>query len=69
MSGGGSSDRVANAMAEAGAHGADFVPVMVDGGSGAAAIEIEIGGAIVRVRAGVELGLLGKVLRLLKAMK
>ena len=44
-------------------------PVVVDGGSGAAAIEIEIGGAIVRVRAGIELGLLGKVLRLLKAMK
>jgi hypothetical protein len=32
-------------------------------------MEIEIGGAIVRVRAGVELGLLGKVVRLLKAMK
>ena len=60
---------VANGMAEAGAPGADFVPVVVDGGLGAAAIEIEIGGAIVRVRAGVELGLLGKVLRLLKAMK
>ena len=57
------------AMAEAVAHGPDFVPLVVDGGSGAAAIEIEIGGAIVRVRAGVELGLLGKVLRLLKAMK
>jgi hypothetical protein len=56
-------------MAEAVAHGPDFVPLVVDGGSGAAAIEIEIGGAIVRVRAGVELGLLGKVLRLLKAMK
>jgi len=60
---------VANVMAEAGAHGPDFVPLVADGGSGAAAIEIEIGGAIVRVRAGVELGLLGKVLRLLKAMK
>jgi transposase len=60
---------VANAMAEVGAYGPDFVPVVADGGSGAAAIEIEIGGAIVRVRAGVELGLLGKVLRLLKAMK
>jgi transposase len=60
---------VANAMAEAGAQGPDFVPVVADGGSGAAAIEIEIGSAIVRVRAGVELGLLGKVLRLLKAMK
>jgi len=60
---------VANAMAEAGAQGPDFVPVVADGGSGAAAIEIEIGCAIVRVRAGVELGLLGKVLRLLEAMK
>ena len=60
---------VANAMAEAGAQVPDFVPVVADGGSGAAAIEIEIGCAIVRVRAGVELGLLGKVLRLLKAMK
>jgi len=62
---------VANAVAETGAHGPDFVPVVADEGSGAAAIEIEIeiGGAIVRVRAGVELGLLGKVLRLLKAMK
>ena len=59
----------ANAMAEAGAHGPDFVAVVADGGSGAAAIEIEIGGAIVRVGAGVELGLLGKVLRLIKAMK
>ena len=59
----------ANAMAEAGARGLDFVPVVADGGSGAAAIEIEIGSAVVRVRAGVELALLGKVLRLLKAMK
>ena len=60
---------VANAMAEAGAQGPDFVPVVADGGSGAAAIEIEIGSAIVRVRAGVELGLLGKVLRLLKSLR
>ena len=59
----------ANAIAEAGAQGPDFVPVVADGGSSAAAIEIEIGSAIVRVRAGVELGLLGKVLRLVKAMK
>ena len=47
--------------------GPDFVPVVADAGSGAAAIEIEIGGASVRVR--VDLALLGKVLRLLKAMK
>ena len=60
---------VAHTMAEGGTGELDFVPVAADGGSGAAAIEIEIGGAIVRVRAGVELGLLGKVLRLLKAMK
>ena len=32
-------------------------------------IEIEIGSASVRVRAGVDLALLGKVLRLLKAIK
>ena len=60
---------VANAMAEAGAPGPDFIPVVAEDGSGAAAVEIEIGGAIVRIRTGVELGLLGKVLRLLKAMK
>jgi transposase len=54
---------------EARAHGPGFVPVVADDGSGAAAIEIEIGSAIVRVRAGVELALLGKVLRLLKAMR
>jgi transposase len=59
---------VANAMAEAGPPGPDFIPVVADDGSGAA-IEIEIGGAIVRVRTGVELGLLGKVLRVLKAMR
>ena len=56
-------------MAEAGAQRPDFIPVMADDGSGAAAIEIEIGRAIVRVRAGVDPALLGKVLRLLKAMK
>jgi hypothetical protein len=56
-------------MAEGGTRELDFVPVVAEGGSGAVAIEIEIGGAIVRVGAGVELGLLGKVLRLLKAMK
>ncbi len=58
-----------HAMVGAGARELDFVPVVADGGSGAAAIEIELGGAVVRVRAGVELALLGKVLRLLKAMK
>jgi transposase len=59
------------AVAEAGLVASDFVPVVVEhqDGSGAAAIEIAIGGATLRVGAGVELGFLGKVLRLLKAMK
>jgi transposase len=60
---------VGNAIAEAGAPGPDFIPVVADAGSGATAIEIEIGSAIVRVRAGVDPALLSKVLRLLKAMK
>jgi len=38
-------------------------------GSATPVIEIEIGSAIVRVEAGVELAFLGKVLRLLKAMR
>ncbi len=62
------SGAVAHAMAEAGMQGPDFVPVVADTGS-SAAIEIEIGCAIVRVRAGVDLALLGKVLRLLKAIR
>ena len=59
------------AVAEAGFVASDFVPVVAEnqGGSATAAIEIEIGGATLRVGAGVELGFLGKVLRLLKAMK
>jgi hypothetical protein len=52
---------LANAMTEARAHGPDFVPAAADAGSGAVAIEIEVGSAIVRVKTGVELGLLGKV--------
>jgi transposase len=58
-----------NAIAEADAQGPDFIPVVAEAGSGSAVIEIEIGGAIVRVRVGVDSALLGKVLRLLKAMK
>ena len=59
------------AVADAGFVASDFVPVVAEnqGGSARAAIEIEIGGATLRVGAGVELGFLGKVLRLLKAMK
>jgi transposase len=60
---------VGNAIAEARVQGPDFIPVVADAGCGAAAIEIEIGSAIVRVKAGVDPALLGKVLRLLKAMK
>jgi transposase len=45
-----------------------FVPVVAVSDADAA-IEIEIGSAIVRVRTGVELGVLGKVLRLLKAIR
>jgi len=59
------------AVAEAGFVASDFVPVVAEGqdGSGASPVEIEIGGATLRVGAGVELGFLGKVLRLLKAMR
>ena len=59
------------AVADAGFVASDFVPVVAEnqGGSATAAIEIEMGGATLRVGAGVELGFLGKVLRLLKAMK
>ena len=61
---------VANAMAAAGAQGPDFVPVVAESNTGSGtAIEIAIGSAIVRVGAGVELAFLGKVLRLLKAMR
>jgi len=59
------------AVADTGLVASDFVPVVTEneGGLGTTAIEIEIGGATLRVEAGVELSFLGKVLRLLKAMK
>jgi transposase len=58
------------AVGDSGLVAPDFVPVVAEqGGSGATVIEIEIGGATLRVGVGVELGFLGKVLRLLKAMK
>ena len=59
------------AVADAGFVASGFVPVVAEnqGGSVASPIEIEIGSATLRVGAGVELGFLGKVLRLLKAMK
>ena len=43
---------VGTAIAEADAQGLDFIPVVAEAGSGSAAIEIEIGSAIVRVREG-----------------
>ena len=57
------------AVSDAGVPASDFVSVVVENrvGSGAAALEIEIGGAIARVGPGVDLAFLGEVLRLLKA--
>ena len=54
--------------ADAGTAEPDFVAV-VAATDADAMIEIEIGSAIVRIRTGVELGVLGKVLRLLKGMR
>ena len=47
----------------------DFVPIVPESraASRAAVIEIEIGGAVLRADAGVDLALLGKIVRLLKA--
>ena len=58
---------VGNAIAAAGAHGPDFIPVVADDGSGAAALEIEIGGVILRAGPGTDLGFLGEVIGVLKA--
>ena len=52
-----------------GALGSDFVPIVAENrvSSNAATIEIEIGGAIVRVGPGVDPVFLSEVIRLLKA--
>jgi transposase len=57
------------AVADAGVPVPDFVPVVAEShaASGAAAIEIAMGGALVRVGSGVDLALLGEVLRLVRA--
>ena len=57
------------ALAKAGAVLPDFVPIVPErrSASGAAAIEIEIGGAVLHTDAGVDLAFLGKIIRLLKA--
>jgi transposase len=57
------------AAAEVGALGSDFVPIVAENrvSSNAATLEIEIGGAIVRVGPGVDPVFLSEVIRLLKA--
>jgi hypothetical protein len=69
MSGAGNSAPAA--AADVGALGSDFVPVVAENrvGSNAAMIEIEIGGAIVRVGTSVDLVLLAEVMRRLKAAR
>ncbi len=57
------------ALANAGAALPDFVPIVSDSRAATrtAAIEIEIGGAVLRAGASVDLSFLGKIVRLLKA--
>jgi transposase-like protein len=57
------------AVANAGVSMPDFVPVVAErrAVSGAAAIEIEVGGAVVRAGPGVDLVFLGEIVRLLQA--
>ena len=57
------------ALAQAGAALPDFVPVVTESRavSRTAAIEIEIGGAVLHADAGVDMAFLGKIIRLLKA--
>jgi len=59
-----------DALGNAGAPGLDFVPIIAErrAASRTAAIEIEIGGAVLRAGTGVDLAFLGKVVRLLKAI-
>ena len=57
------------ALAKPGVAMPDFVPIVAErrAASGTAAIEIEIGGAVLRADTGVDLAFLGKIVRLLKA--
>ena len=57
------------ALAKTGAALPDFVPIVAErrAVSGTAAIEIEIGGAVLRASPGVDVTFLGKIVRLLKA--
>jgi transposase len=56
-------------LANAGAALPDFVPIVSDSRAATrtAALEIEIGGAVLRAGASVDLSFLGKIVRLLKA--
>jgi transposase len=58
------------AVADAGVPVAEFVPIVAQGGvaAGGAAIEIAIGGTVLRARPGVDLAFLGEVIGVLKAM-
>jgi transposase len=58
-----------DALANPGAPVPDFVPIVAESRavSRTAVIEIEIGSAVLRADAGVELAFLGKIIRLLKA--
>ncbi len=57
------------ALASSGVAMPDFVPIVPENraASRTAVIEIEIGGAVLHVGAGVDLAFLGKIVRLLKA--
>jgi transposase len=57
------------ALANRGIAMPDFVPIVPErhSASSAAAIEIEIGGVVLRAGTGVDLAFLGKIVRLLKA--
>jgi transposase len=57
------------ALAHRGVAMPDFVPIVTESraASRTAVVEIEIGGAVLRADAGVELAFLGKIVRLLKA--
>ena len=57
------------ALAKAGSALPDFVPIVPENraASRSGVIEIEIGGAVLRADAGIDLAFLGKIVRLLKA--
>lgn len=57
-------------VADGGVSVSDFVPVVAENrmAGGSAAIEITVGGAVLRADPGVDLAFLGEIIRLLKAM-